>query len=61
MKRLFLLTAAAVISVQCGIRHKVNIISGSEMTVDISLRNIPRTLLTMDRMKQWGMSRKAGR
>ena len=37
MKRLFLLTAAAVISVQCGIRHKVNMISGSEMTVDISL------------------------
>ena len=35
MKRLFLLTAAAVISVQCGIRHKVNMISGSEMTVDI--------------------------
>lgn len=37
MKKLFLLMAAAVISVQCGIRHKVNDISGSDVTVDISL------------------------
>ena len=44
MKKLFLLMATAVISVQCGIRHKVNDISGSDVTVDISLphESVPR-------------------
>ena len=37
MKKLFLLMATAVISSQCGIRQKVNTISGDGMTVDISL------------------------